>query len=59
MVTGGAFGHTVKQSIAFAYVEPPYAEPGRRFGIDVLGERRAATVLPGPLYDPLNEKLRG
>ncbi len=58
VVTGGAFGHTVNQSIAFAYVEPPYAEPGQRFDIDVLGERRAATVLPGPLYDPRNERLK-
>ena len=54
----GAYGHTVRQSLAFAYVESAYAEPGTTFEIEILGERRAATVQAEPLYDPGNERLR-
>ena len=56
--TSGAYGHAVKQSIAFAYVEPQLAEPGTGLEIPILGERRGARVLAQPLYDPKNERLR-
>jgi glycine cleavage system aminomethyltransferase T len=29
-----------------------------RLGVDVFGERRAATVAAEPLYDPTNARLR-
>ena len=58
ITTSGAYGHTVRQSLAFAYVESAYAEPGTTFEIEILGERRAATVQAEPLYDPGNERLR-
>lgn len=59
ITTSGGYGHTVGRSIAFAYVPPSYAEPGSRFDLLLLGERRQATVLKEPLYDPGNERLRG
>ena len=40
------------------YVEPHLAAPGTTFGIDLLGEPRAATVLAEAVYDPGNERLR-
>ena len=58
VTTGGAYGHAVGQSIAFAYVEPACAAPGSEVGIDILGERRKATVLAEPPYDPQNKRLR-
>ncbi len=58
LTTSGAYGHTVEQSLAFAYVEPGYAAPGTRLEIAVLGERRRAAVLAEPAYDPRNERLR-
>ena len=58
ITTSGAFGPTVRRSLAFAYVESAYAEPGTTFDIGILGERRPATVQAEPLYDPRNERLR-
>ena len=52
VTTSGAYGHYTGKSLGFAYVEPCLAAPGTTFGIDLLGEPRAATVLAGPVYDP-------
>ena len=56
--TGGAYGHVVGTSLAFAYVKPEYAEPGTEMTVWLLGEARAAKVLGAPAYDPANERLR-
>ena len=58
ITTSGAYGFTVNKTVAFAYVEPKYAQAGTAFEIDILGRRRAATVQAEPLYDPKNERLR-
>ncbi len=59
VTTSGGYGHTVEKSLCFAYVEPAYAAPAKSFDIEILGERRATTVLAEPAYDPKNEALRG
>ncbi len=58
VVTGGAYGHRVGQTVAFAYVEPAYAAPGSVFEIGILGRRCAARVVADALYDPENMKPR-
>ena len=58
ITTSGTWGHTVGKSLAFVYVEPQFAEPGSTFDVLMLGERRSATVLAEPAYDPANEALR-
>ena len=58
VTTGGAYGHTVSQSLAFAYVEQRYAQTGTCFDIPLLGIRCRATVLPEAVYDPQNLRLR-
>ena len=58
VTTSGAYGHVVGKTLAFAYVGPQYAEPGTEFDFVLIGERRKATVLPEPAYDPENERLR-
>lgn len=58
LTTSGAYGHTVAQSIAFAFVEPEFAEPKTNLEISILGRRCAAQVVTDPLYDPRNERLR-
>ena len=58
VTTSGGYGHSVKKSLFFAYVEPGFVEPGATFDIEVLGERRAAAVLAEPAYDPANAALR-
>jgi glycine cleavage system aminomethyltransferase T len=47
----------VERSIAFAYLPVEQAEPGTELQVEILGERRSATVVPQPLYDPRNERL--
>ena len=58
VTTSGGYGHIVQKSLAFAYVEPAYAESGCTFTIEILGEDRQATVLAQPVYDARNERLR-
>jgi len=58
VVTSGAYGHRVNKSLAFACVPPHFAAPGRAFEILIQGERRAATVLAAPAFDPDNSRMR-
>ena len=59
VTTSGGFGHRIQKSLAFGYVGPRFAEPGTRLKVEILEERRSATVLPPePAYDPRNERLR-
>ncbi|MFZ5789923.1 MAG: FAD-dependent oxidoreductase [Pseudomonadota bacterium] len=58
ITTGGAYGHAVGQSLAFAYVEPALAQEGQGFEIMMQGERRKARIIPQPAWDPKNERLR-
>jgi dimethylglycine dehydrogenase len=58
ITTSGGYGHTTGKSLAFAYVTPSHAAPGSRFDIEILGERRMALVLGGPVYDPGNARPR-
>jgi dimethylglycine dehydrogenase len=57
VTTGGAYGHAVGASLAFAYIEPNLAQAD---GIEVLmmGRRCAARILPRPLWDPENLRRR-
>ena len=58
VTTSGAYGHTVGMSLAFAYVQPQYAEPGTKLDILILGQNYQATVLNEAAYDPKNFRLR-
>ena len=58
ITTGGAWGHTVGRSLAFAYVDPAFRAPGSTFEIALFGERHTATVLAAAAHDPSNERLR-
>ena len=58
ITTSGAYGHCVKKSLVFAYVKTGHERAGAQFDIEILGERRRATVLPEPAWDPENERLR-
>jgi dimethylglycine dehydrogenase len=58
ITTGGAYGHAVKQSLAFAYVEPRCAAPGTGLRVGLLGERRPARVLAEAAYDPTQQRMR-
>ena len=47
-----------RKSLAFAYVESGFEAPGARLEIALLGDRRPATVLARPVYDPDNVRPR-
>jgi len=57
--TAGAYGHCVEKSLALAYVQPAYGEVGTELEIDILGDRRRATVIEESPWDPENARLRG
>jgi dimethylglycine dehydrogenase len=57
--TAGCYGHVLGKSLALAYVEASRAAAGSRMEIEILGERRMATVLPESPFDPGNARLRG
>jgi len=58
VTTSGAYGHTVKKSLVFAYVQSGYAKPNTEFQVKILGEIRKAKVLKGAVWDPDNARLR-
>ena len=53
----GGFGHHVGQSLAQVLVPIGYTQGGTRLAIDILGERRAATVLDDAPFEPKNQPL--
>jgi len=60
VTSSGGFGHRTSRSLAMAYVSPELAEVGQKLEVDVLEDRRPATVLPNdPVFDPENARLRG
>ncbi len=58
LTTSGAYGHSVGKSLFFAYVDPAFEPAGSVFDIEILGERRGATVIDSAAWDPANERLR-
>ena len=57
-VTSGAYGHTVKKSLAMALIEPALANEGTSVTVHIVGvERRAKVITPSP-YDPDGMAMR-
>lgn len=46
--TSGAYGHTVKHGVAFAYLPPYLAVPKTKVHVELLGDLVEAEVLPSP-----------
>jgi dimethylglycine dehydrogenase len=59
ITTGGAHGHAVEKSLAFAYVEPDLAATAGELAVELYGVRHAARVIAEPAYDPDNARLKG
>jgi dimethylglycine dehydrogenase len=58
VTTSGAYGHTARKQLVFAYVKPVNGTPPSTFDIEILGQRYGAEVLSEPIYDPENMRLR-
>jgi dimethylglycine dehydrogenase len=56
--TSGYYGHCLRKSLVIGYVKPEYAAVGTELVVEVLGERKRATVLVDSPYDPQNSDLR-
>jgi dimethylglycine dehydrogenase len=56
--TSGYYGHCLKKSLAIGYTQSEFQAPGTQLQIQILGERKEATVLRESPYDPDNNDLR-
>jgi dimethylglycine dehydrogenase len=59
LTTGGAYGHRIGKSIAFAYLKPGQISAGLEVTIDTSLGSRNAHIEMDAAYDPANELLRG
>jgi dimethylglycine dehydrogenase len=57
-ITSGGYGHCVGKSIALGYVPAVLATVAKKFELEILGERRAASLAREPLLDPRGERMR-
>ena len=57
IVSSGAFGHTVGNSIALGFI-PPDRLDSDRFTIEIIGKPRAAQVVSESLVDPKGIRMR-
>jgi dimethylglycine dehydrogenase len=59
-VTSGGYGHCVERSLAQGYVPVALAGDLREgaFEIEILGDRRKASILSEPLFDPQGARMR-
>ncbi len=58
-VTSGGYAHYVQRSVALGFLPCALIEQGRAVEIEILGERRPATVATEPLLDPAGQRMRG
>jgi dimethylglycine dehydrogenase len=56
--TSGGFGYTVGESLALGYLKPKFYRPEARFEVEIVGERRPATLSDGPRFDPGGQRMR-
>jgi dimethylglycine dehydrogenase len=56
--TAGYYGHALEKSLGLGYIRPEHGVVGSKIQIEILGERRHATVLVDSPYDPENKDLR-
>jgi dimethylglycine dehydrogenase len=59
-VTSGGYAHYVDKSLAQGYVPRELAADGANgaFEIEIIGDRRRATIAPEPLFDPQARRMR-
>ena len=56
--TSGVYGHSVGKSLSMAYVDAAAGEIGSELEIEILGQMKAARVVPESPYDPESASLR-
>jgi dimethylglycine dehydrogenase len=56
--TSGYYGHVLQKSLAIGYLRSESAEPGTELAIEILGERKRASLLVDSPFDTENHMLR-
>ena len=56
--TAGYYGHVLRKSLGLGYIKPEFAAVGNTIEIEILGERKRATILVDSPYDPENKDLK-
>jgi dimethylglycine dehydrogenase len=56
--TSGYYGHCLRKSLAIGYAKAEFSAVGTELEIEILGERKKATVVQESPYDPDNKDLR-
>jgi glycine cleavage system aminomethyltransferase T/glycine/D-amino acid oxidase-like deaminating enzyme len=57
-VTSAAYGYSIGQSIAYAWLPPGLSEEGAKVEIEYFGERHGAVLAEEPLFDPAMKRMR-
>ncbi|MGO9198505.1 MAG: GcvT family protein [Acidimicrobiales bacterium] len=57
-VTSGGLGHSVRASIAYAYLPTGMCAPGLRVEVNLFGTWAGGLVASEPLFDPASERVR-
>jgi dimethylglycine dehydrogenase len=57
-VTSGGYGHCTDKSLAMALVDSARSAPGTNLSVHVVGEERAANVIPPSPFDPRGQRMR-
>ncbi|MES0882013.1 GcvT family protein [Roseibium sp. SCP14] len=58
-VTSGDWGHRVEKNLAYAFVDPAFAENGTLLQLDLCGYSTSTKVIPFSPYDPTFMRVRG
>ncbi|HED14514.1 MAG TPA: FAD-dependent oxidoreductase [Gammaproteobacteria bacterium] len=57
-VTSGGYAHYVNKSVALGFLPMSLVKDGQQVEIEILGQRRKATLFTTPLFDPNSERMR-
>ncbi|WP_120499125.1 FAD-dependent oxidoreductase [Roseovarius sp. EL26] len=57
-VSSGGWGPVTEQHIALGYVTPDAYSEGGAYTVEILGQHRAASLQPKPLFDPSGSRMR-
>jgi len=57
--TSGGYAHYSEKSVAIGFLPNGHIKDGAEFEIEILGQRRKATVQTAPLFDPDAKRMRG
>jgi dimethylglycine dehydrogenase len=57
-VTSGAYGYTVKKSLALCFIKSEYVGEGKQFDVFILGKPHPAIQLAEAPFDPQGMRLR-